>query len=390
MLYTHTTVDNIGHLMPEKRDYYEILGVKKGASKDELKDAYRTLAMKYHPDRNKDPGAEEKFKELSEAYAVLSDDEKRATYDQYGHSGFDQRYSQEDIFRSANFEDIFREFGFGGMGGSPFGDMFFSSIFGDTPRSRRSRGRGSDLRYDLPITLEEAASGATKELTFKRNKACDRCKGSGAEPGSKISACKTCGGQGQVRQSRRLGPFGSFTSVTTCPTCGGQGKMAEKACRQCNGEGTVLSTEKISVDIPPGVDTGSQLRLSGLGERGPGSSGDLYVFVSVSKHPVFERDGNDVHLDTYIGFSQAALGSEIEVPTLWGKAKLKIPAGTQTHTVLRMRGEGMPSIHNPKKGDELVRVIVKTPTNLNDKQKKALGELGDASPQKGLFGNMFG
>lgn len=376
--------------MATKRDYYDILGVKKGAGKGEIKDAYRTLAMKYHPDRNKEAGAEDKFKELSEAYAVLSDDEKRATYDQYGHAGFDQRYSQEDIFRSANFEDIFREMGFGGMGGSPFDDMFFSSIFGNTPHSRRSSGRGADLRYDIHITLEEAASGASKELSFKRNKACGHCKGSGAEPGSKISACRTCGGQGQVRQSRRLGPFGSFTSVTTCPACGGQGKSAEKECSKCGGSGAILATEKFSVDIPAGVDTGSQLRLQGLGERGPSSSGDLYVFIGVKTHPVFQRDGNDIHLDTYIGFSQAALGSEIEVPTLWGKTKLKIPAGTQTHTILRMRGEGMPSIHNPRKGDQLVRVIVKTPTNLTDKQKKALSELGDSQPQKGPFGNMFG
>ena len=376
--------------MASKKDYYDILGVKKGVGKDELKDAYRTLALKYHPDRNKEPGAEDKFKELSEAYAVLSDDSKRATYDQYGHAGFDQRYSQEDIFRSTNFEDIFREFGFGGMGGSPFEDMVFSSIFGGSPRGRRGSGRGPDLRYDLHITLEEAASGTSQELTFRRNKACDRCKGNGAEPGSRISACKTCGGQGQVRQSRQLGPFGSFTSVTTCPACGGQGKRAEKECRQCGGGGAMSASEKFSVDIPAGVDTGSQLRLQGLGERGPSSSGDLYVFINVKDHPVFQRDGNDIHLDAYIGFSQAALGAEIDVPTLWGKTKLKIPAGTQTNTILRMRGEGMPSINSLRRGDQLVRIMVKTPTNLTDKQKKALSELGDIPPQKGLFGNMFG
>ena len=375
--------------MAEKKDYYDILGVKKGASKDELKDAYRTLALKYHPDRNKEQGAEEKFKEISEAYAVLSDDEKRATYDQYGHTGFDQRYTQEDIFRSANFEDIFREFGFGGAGGGSFEDMVFSSMFGGSPRGRRS-GRGSDLRYDIRISLEEAAKGVSKEISFRRNKRCEHCKGSGAEPGSKVSTCKTCGGQGQVRQSRQMGPFGSFVSVTTCPSCGGQGKKAEKACSECGGSGAAQATEKFSVDIPPGVDTGSQLRLSDLGERGPTSSGDLYVFINVKDHPVFKRDGNDIYLDTYIGFSQAALGAEIDVPTLWGKTKLKIPAGTQTHTILRMRGEGMPSVHGRGKGDQLVRVIVKTPTNLSDKQKKALGELGESSPQKGLFGNMFG
>ncbi|MFA6213927.1 MAG: molecular chaperone DnaJ [Candidatus Micrarchaeia archaeon] len=373
--------------MATKRDYYEILGVARDAAADAIKDAYRTLAMKYHPDRNKEAGAEDKFKEISEAYAVLSDAEKRAAYDQYGHAGFDQRYSQEDIFRSANFEDVFRDFGFSFGGGSPFEDMIFSSMFGGSPR--RGRGRGADLRYDLYISLEEAARGASKELSFKRNKECSRCKGSGAEPGSKVATCQKCGGNGQVRTVRRMGAFGSFTSVGICPSCNGKGARPSKECRACEGSGTEQAEEKFSVDIPPGVDTGSQLRLEGLGERGQAKSGDLYVFITVRPHALFRREGDDIYIETPISFSQAALGSEIEVPTLFGKVKLHIPAGTQTHTILRMRGEGMPHVRGRGKGDQLIRVIVRTPSSLSEKQRKALEELGDGESRKGLFENMF-
>jgi len=374
--------------MATKRDYYEILGVLRTATKDALKDAYRTLAMKYHPDRNKEAGAEEKFKEISEAYAVLSDDEKRATYDQYGHSGFDQRYSQEDIFRNANFEDIFRDFGFSFGGGSPFEDMIFSSMFG-TGGNRRQRGVGQSLRYDLYITLEEAARGASKEISFKRNKECPKCKGSGAEPGSKVASCPKCAGQGQVRTVRRMGAFGSFTSVGICPSCNGKGARPTKECKDCGGSGIMQSDEKISVDIPAGVGTGSQLRLSGMGEAGPAGSGDLYVFVTVKPHAVFTREEDDIYLETPISFAQAALGAEIEVPTLGGKAKLKLPQGTQTHTLFRMKGEGMPHVRGRGKGDQIVRVVIRTPTNLSGKQKKALEELGEIDPKKGLFDNMF-
>jgi len=373
--------------MTTKRDYYEILGVARNATKDALKDAYRSLAMKFHPDRNKDAGAEERFKEISEAYAVLSDDEKRASYDQYGHSGFDQRYSQEDIFRNANFEDIFRGSGFSFGGGSPFEDMIFSTMFGGSPR--RSRGKGTDLRYDLYITLEDAARGASKEISFKRNKACSHCKGSGAEPGSKVSACAKCGGQGQVRTVRRMGAFGSFTSVGICPACNGKGARPSKACKECEGSGMASASEKFSVDIPAGVDTGSQLRLEGLGEHGPNSDGDLYVFVTVKPHPIFRREGDDVFIETPIGFSQAALGAEIEVPTLSGKAKFTIPAGTQTNTVFRMKGEGMPHVRGRGKGDQLIRITVRTPVNLSEKQKKALADLGDGDFKKGAFDGMF-
>jgi len=374
--------------MPTKRDYYEILGVKKSASKDELKDAYRTLALKYHPDRNKEAGAEEHFKEISEAYAVLSDDEKRSAYDQYGHAGFDQRYSQEDIFRNANFDDIFREFGFSfGGSGSPFDDLFSSAFFG-SPMGGRRRGKGADLRYDIHITLEEAAKGTAKQLSFRRSKACPNCSGSGAEPGSKVNACAKCGGNGQVRTTRRMGPFGSFMSVTTCPSCSGAGKKPDKPCKECLGSGAVMAQENFEVKIPAGVDTGSQLRLEGLGERGPTASGDLYVFINVKEHPVFKRDGNDIYVETPISFSQAALGAEIEVPVLLGKAKLRIPPGTQTGASFRMQGEGMPSVRGRGKGDQYVNVVVRTPTSLSEKQKKLLSELGD-TPKKGFFEGMF-
>ena len=231
--------------MATKRDYYEILGVSRSASKDEIKNAYRALAMKYHPDKNKDASAEERFKEISEAYAVLSDDEKRSTYDQYGHAGFDQRYSQEDIFRNANFNDLFREFGFsfGGRGGSPLEDMLFSSFFGG---ERRSRGRGADLRYDVQITLEEAAQGIEKEINYKHNKKCAHCGGNGAEIGSKVSTCATCKGRGQVQSVKRMGAFGSFTSITTCPSCAGNGEKPEKECKDCHGLGSQITNEKIA------------------------------------------------------------------------------------------------------------------------------------------------
>ncbi len=374
--------------MATKRDYYDILGVSKSSSKDEIKDSYRKLALKYHPDRNKEKGAEEKFKKISEAYAVLSDDEKRSAYDQFGHSGFDQRYSQEDIFRNVDFEDVFREFGFSFGGNSPFGNSIFSSFFGGSPFSARQSARGADLRYDLEITLEEAAKGTTKQISFKHKKPCPHCSGTGAEPGTKIISCKTCNGKGQVRTSRRIGPFGSFTSISDCPECKGIGKTPEKGCKKCKGKGTVFSSENLQVNIPAGIDTGDRLRLSGMGEPGPSSSGDLYVIVHVSEHRLFKRDGQDIYIEMPVSFSQAALGSEVEVPTLFGKAKLKVPKGTQTHTVFRMKGEGMPASHRRAKGSQFVRVIVRTPSNLSGKQKKLLSELGDV-PKKGFFEGMF-
>jgi molecular chaperone DnaJ len=374
--------------MATKKDYYEILGVPRNATLEQIKDAYRTLALKYHPDRNKSPDAEEKFKEISEAYAVLSDPQKRAEYDQYGHAGFDQRYTQEDIFRNVNFEDLFREFGFsfGGFG-FPFEDLFESSMFG----RKRRRGRGADLEYELEISLEEAAKGTKKGITFKRNRPCEHCKGTGAEIGSKISVCQKCGGTGQIKISKKLGGFGSFTSITTCPVCSGAGKKPEKVCKVCKGTGNMLYDEKIEVEIPAGVESGTKLKVSGMGENGPTAAGDLYLNIRVKEHPQFKREGNDIYLDWPITFVQAALGAEIEVPTLYGKVKLKIPPGTQTHTLFRLKGEGMPSIYRRGKGDQYVRVIVKTPTHLTEKQKKLLEEFDENyQEKKGFFDKMFG
>ncbi|VVB65579.1 Chaperone protein DnaJ [Candidatus Gugararchaeum adminiculabundum] len=368
--------------MATKRDYYEILGVGKSASRDEIKKKYRELALQFHPDRNKDAGAEEKFKEISEAYAVLSDDEKRTTYDQYGHAGFDQRYSQEDIFRGANFEDIFREFGFN-FGGSGFGgggdfDSILGSFFGQQMRGRRGRGGrsraeiGNDLRYDMEIPLEEAASGVSKKIEIAHQISCDECKGKGAAPGSKVLTCSACGGSGQQQVVKRMGPM-QFATITTCSRCNGNGIQFEKVCSSCRGSGKKRGTSKISVDIPSGVHDGSSLRLSGQGDSGRDGAGDLYVVIHVSEDERFERNGDDLYLEVPITFTQASLGDEIDVPTISGAhAKLSIPPGTQSHTVFKMRGQGMPRLNNYGKGDQLVRVIIETPKSLSDEQKEAL------------------
>lgn len=364
--------------MATKRDYYEVLGLPKSASKDEIKSAYRKLALKYHPDRNKDKSAEEQFKEISEAYAVLSDDNKRAQYDQYGHAGFDQMYSREDIFRTADFSDfndLFREFGFGGGSfGGAFGPMFARGFgIGRGGRAGRRYEYGADLQAEMEITLEEAAKGVKKELTYHRSKACPKCKGSGSEPGTSRKKCEACGGSGQLQQSRRMGPM-QFYSVTTCNRCGGEGTSIEKACRECNGSGKVGQSEDIKVGMPAGIQNGMRIRLEGMGEHGRDGHGDLYVLVYVQRHPTFARDGDDLWLDMPVSFAKAALGAEIEVPTLFGKAKLHVPAGTHSHTVFRMKGEGMPRMNRNGKGDQMVRVVIDVPKKLSGKQKELLKE----------------
>ena len=383
--------------MTAKRDYYEILGVKKSASKDEIKGAYRKLALEYHPDRNKSPDAEEKFKELSEAYAVLSDEQKRSTYDSYGHAGFDQRYTQEDIFRNADFESIFREMGFG-FGDSAFRgggfDDAFSSFFTGSMGGRRGGGRrrmdhGADLQYELGITLEEAATGIEKGINFERNGPCAKCKGSGAEPGTERKTCSKCHGNGQVQYIRQAG-FMRLATVTTCDKCRGSGSVLEKACSGCKGSGKSRAEERIKVRIPAGIESGNRLRVVGMGEAGKDGTGDLYVLVHVKQHGIFTREGEDISLEVPVTFTQAALGAEITVPTLAGKAKMKIPAGTQTGVVFRLRGEGMPRLGDRGKGDELVRVIVKTPTKLTDRQKKALQELAGEEEKQGGNKGFFG
>ncbi|MBD3210193.1 molecular chaperone DnaJ [Candidatus Micrarchaeota archaeon] len=371
-----------------KRDYYEVLGVPKNASKADIKRAYRKLALKYHPDRNKGPEAAEKFKEVSEAYAVLSDDKKRAQYDQYGHADFDQMYSQEDIFRTANakdFEDIFEDMGFG-FGGDPFGGMF-GSLFGQMFRGGaggRRREAGADLEVRIEITLEEAAEGAKKDIAYHHSKACPRCRGSGNEPGTSAKQCDKCRGRGQVKQARRAGPM-SFYTVTTCPKCRGQGSIAENPCRECGGAGKTSAAEHIKVDIPAGIQSGMRLHMAGLGEYGKDRPGDLFVRVYIAPHDKFERDGNDLWINVPISFARAALGGEIDVPTLFSKAKLHVPSGTQSHTVFRLRDEGMPRLHGSGKGDEMVRVIVKVPEKLSRKQKKLLKEFEGERQERGFF-----
>ncbi len=348
-----------------KRDYYEILGVPKTASVDEIKRAYRALALKHHPDRvgaDQKKEAEEKFKEISEAYAVLSDPQKRSVYDQYGHSGFDQRYSTEDIFRGADFSSVFQDLGFGG---SIFEELFGGAdIFGGGGRRRGTRG--ADLEIDLPLAFEEAAKGAAKTVTITRRELCPECHGEGGER----TTCPTCKGTGQIRQSA-----GFMTIARPCHKCQGQGTLLKKACPRCHGEGRIAVERKLQVKIPPGVESGMRLRLSGEGEAGSRGRGDLYVHLRVSPHPVFQRDGPHLIVEYPVDITQAALGTEVEVPSLNGRVSMKVPPGTQSGTVFRVRGKGIPDIHDGRNGDLLVRVKVETPTNLTGTQRRLLEEL---------------
>ncbi len=359
-----------------KDDYYELLGVQKGATADELKKAYRKKAVQYHPDKN--PGnkeAEEMFKKVSHAYEVLNDPEKRAAYDRYGPAAFEGAGAG---MRGAGgmgggFHDpfdIFREvFGQSAGGGGIFEEMFGGG-------SRDGSRDGADLRYDLEITLEEAARGVEKEISFRKNVTCERCDGSGAEPGSKRITCPTCRGAGQIRRSG-----GIITFTQTCPTCGGIGTKVEKPCTACRGEGRVPKTTKLNVRIPPGVDTGSRLRSSGNGEAGVagGQPGDLYIVLSVKEHELFERQGEDLFCEIPIKFTLATLGGTIEVPTLSGKATLRIPAATQSGTTFRLRGKGIPSLRSGNSGDQLVRVHVEVPTSLTPEQRKILEDFARVS-----------
>ncbi|MDO8554385.1 MAG: molecular chaperone DnaJ [Candidatus Micrarchaeota archaeon] len=360
--------------MTTKKDYYDLLGVTKTSTPDEIKKAYRKLAMEHHPDKG---GNAEKFKEISEAYAALSDEQKRKTYDQYGHEGFNQQYNTEDIFRGANFEDFGDLFeSFGGMG-NPFGDIF---------GGRRKRGDiGADLQTEIELTLEEVARGTTKEIHINHTKLCKDCRGSGAENASGVKKCQQCNGRGQVQYARRMGAM-QFVTTGACDKCHGQGTTIEKPCRECNGKGKVKKKEELKISIPAGVEHEMQLRMQNAGEEGRNGNGSLYVTIHVKEHNVFERNNNDLLITKEISFAHAALGEEVEVPTLFGNAKLHIPSGTQSHTTFRLRGEGLPNVHNGRKGDELVRVIVNVPKNLSGKQKELLKEFETEGKKKGIFG----
>ncbi len=360
--------------MTTRRDYYEVLGVRKGASSDEVKSAYRNLVMKHHPDRvapEKKKEAEERFKEISEAYAVLSDENKRRLYDQYGHAGIDQRYSTEDIFRGADFSSIFEDIFGGGVGGGIFEELFGGGgdIFGGGARGGRRSRRGRDLQYEVEIGLEEAVTGTEKILPVTRYEACPVCGGTGARPGSKKTTCPQCRGAGQITVSH-----GFFHLTQTCNKCGGEGKIIASPCAKCFGQGYVKASHKISVKIPAGVDTGSQLRVRGEGESAEGGTGDLYCLIRVRKHPVFERHDNDLLCEISVDVAEAILGAEVEVPTLDGKVKMRIPPGTQSGKIFRLRDKGVPDLRSRSKGDELVRVIVHIPENLSANEKKLIQE----------------
>ncbi len=342
-----------------KRDYYEILGVAKGVSEADLKKAYRRVAMKYHPDRNPDDkDAEEKFKEASEAYEVLSDENKRAAYDQYGHAGLEGAGGMGGGFGGGGFSDIF---------GDVFGD-----IFGGGGGRRGGPARGSDLRYTLELSLEDAVKGTSVKIKVPTLVSCKTCDGSGAKAGTKPATCTTCGGHGQVRMQQ-----GFFSVQQTCPTCRGKGKIITDPCKDCHGHGRVEETKTLNVKVPPGVDNGDRIRLAGEGEAGAegGPSGDLYVQISVKEHEFFQRDGKNLYCEVPIGLVEACLGGEIEVPTLDGRVKLKIPEETQTGKLFRLRGKGVAPVRGGAAGDLLCRVIVETPVNLTSKQKDLLRQL---------------
>lgn len=372
--------------MTTKRDYYEILGIAKSASADEIKKAYRNLALKYHPDRvapEKKKEAEEKFKEVSEAYEVLMDPQKKEVYDQYGHSGVDNSFKQggftwqdfhhfddiKDIFGEFDLSDLFRSFG---MGGDIFGGGF------ETGQRRGGGRRGSDLEYELEISFEDAAFGTEKTILIPRYETCGECEGSGAKPGSKRERCPACGGRGQVSTSS-----GFFNIVRTCDRCGGEGVIIGTPCLACGGRGRIKTKRSIKIKIPAGVDSGSRLRVHGEGEAGErgGRRGDLYIILRVRPHEIFERHDTDIYCEVPINFTTAVFGADIEVPTLEGRIKMKVPAGTQGGRIFRLRGKGIAHLHDYGRGDQLVKVQIDVPTDLTAEQKRLLKEYARASDE---------
>lgn len=352
-----------------KRDYYEVLGVSNSATKDELKKAYRKLSKQFHPDINKEPGADEKFKEVKEAYEVLSDDQKRSHYDQFGHVDPNQGFGGGGDFGGGfgGFEDIFNSF-FGGGGGRR--------------RDPNAPRQGADLQYTMTLKFEEAVFGKETDIEIPREEECDTCDGTGAKPGTKVDTCKHCHGSGQISVEQNT-PFGRIVNRRVCHYCNGTGKEIKERCTTCSGTGKVTRRNKIHVKIPAGVDDGQQLRVAGKGEAGinGGPAGDLYIVFHIRSHEFFERDGDDIYCEMPITFVQAAIGDEVEVPTLHGKVKLKVPAGTQTGTKFRLKGKGVPNVRGYGTGDQHVLVRIVTPTKLSEKQKQLLREFAEVSGQ---------
>ncbi len=363
--------------MAAKRDYYDVLGVPRTASKDDIKKAYRKLAMKHHPDMNKENAkeAEERFKEISEAYEVLADDEKKGRYDQFGHEGVQSTFSGggfdwSDFTHFGDISDIFGNFD--GFGGSIF-EQFFG---GGARRSGPQEGRS--LRYDIGVTLEEAANGAERDIRVPHSVSCKTCGGMGAKEAD-MKTCPTCKGRGQVQRGQKRG-YTSYVTITACPTCKGAGKQVTKPCADCKGAGSIQTTSTLQVSIPKGAEEGMRMRIRGAGEAGPngGPPGDLFIVVHIEEHPVFERDGRNLWVETPVTFAQAALGAEVDVPTLDGRARMTVPAGTQTGTVLRLKGKGMPDLRGGGVGDQFVKVAVVTPTKLTAEQKALMKKLGES------------
>lgn len=368
-----------------KRDYYEVLGVSRDATQDEIKRAYRRKAKEFHPDKNPTSRkkAEEEFKRATEAYEVLSDPDKRAQYDRYGHAGPAQGFD----FTTTDFHrarEAFSEFGFGGF--DDLFDLFFRQGAPRTAtRQRRSR-RGEDIEYKLRITLEDAATGTRMKITAPRMVTCDHCQGSAMEPGTSKRTCPTCGGSGQV-QHRQQSLLGSFINISTCPECGGEGEIIEQPCHRCHGTGRLKEKSKISINVPAGVDNGSRLRLKGQGNAGRegGRAGDLYIVIQIIPHPEFERRGRDIHSRIAIHYPQAVLGERLKVNTLWGEERITVPAGTQPGTIIRLRGKGMPDLHGNGKGDHFVEVQVVVPQRLSAAQRRALLDFQKTLPPAGDY-----
>jgi len=369
-----------------KKDYYEVLGIQKDATAAQVKKAYRSLALKHHPDRvsdDKKAEASERFKEISEAYGVLSDSKKRSMYDQYGHAGIDQHYTSDDIFRGADFSSIFGESGLGDIFSQFFGGGAGFDIFG----GGRSRGpqRGRDIQYEVDITLNEAYAGVRKKIKIPRNEHCAECDGSGAKSSQSMKKCDTCGGRGQVVMSS-----GFFSMQQTCSACGGRGQMITEYCPKCQGKGINRVTRTIDVNIPPGVDNSSRLRVGGEGEVGKAGPGDLFLYIHVLPHDIFERDGNDLYMQLPLSFVTAALGGEVSVPTLDGKGEMKIPSGTQSGKVFRLKNKGMASLRGGYKGDQYVRVMLQVPKKLTAEQKDLLERFAEIGGDKvGIPGDSF-